>query len=98
MAKAPKTPPADKAVEALTYPESKRKNIPTAEYQAMLAKACSGQRESERARGAGALHGLIGGVPGRLWGVFGPFPGVVQSGKRLRRKGLTSRNSRCVDQ
>lgn len=39
MAKPPKSPPADKAVEALTYPESKRKNIPTAEYQAMLAKA-----------------------------------------------------------
>ena len=39
MAKASKTAPADKAVEALTYPESRRKNIPTAEYQAMLAKA-----------------------------------------------------------
>ena len=38
-ARAPKSPPADKAVEALTYPEAKRKNIPTAEYQAMLAKA-----------------------------------------------------------
>ncbi len=37
--KAPKSPPANKAVEALTYPESRRKNIPTAEYQAMLAKA-----------------------------------------------------------
>ncbi len=39
MAKAPKKPAADRAVEAPTYPESKRKNIPTAEYQAMLAKA-----------------------------------------------------------
>ncbi len=39
MAKSPKKPAPDKAVEALTYPESKRKNIPTAEYQAMLAKA-----------------------------------------------------------
>ncbi|MCC6242130.1 MAG: site-specific DNA-methyltransferase [Gemmatimonadaceae bacterium] len=39
MAKPPKKPVADKAVEALTYPEAKRKNIPTAEYQPMLAKA-----------------------------------------------------------
>ena len=39
MAKAPKTPPADKAVEAIRYPDARRRNIPTAEYQAMLAKA-----------------------------------------------------------
>jgi len=38
MAKTPKSPSADKAVEALVYPDSKRRNIPTAELQA-LAKA-----------------------------------------------------------
>ncbi len=31
MSEPPKSPPADKAVEAPTYPESRRKNIPTAE-------------------------------------------------------------------
>ena len=37
MAKAPKSPKTEKAVEALTYADAKRSNIPTAEYQAMLA-------------------------------------------------------------
>ena len=34
MGKAPKSPSASKAVEALVYPDSKRRNIPTAELQA----------------------------------------------------------------
>ena len=38
MSKAPNKPVANKAVEALVYPDSKRRNIPTAELQA-LAKA-----------------------------------------------------------
>ena len=36
MAKTPKKPAAAKAVETLTYPEAKRKNIPTAEAQALV--------------------------------------------------------------
>ncbi|MCA0377699.1 MAG: site-specific DNA-methyltransferase [Gemmatimonadetes bacterium] len=39
MPKPPRKPPAEKAVEALTYPEARRPNIPTAEYQAMLASS-----------------------------------------------------------
>lgn len=37
MAKSSKKPAAAKAVETLTYPEAKRKNIPTAEAQALVA-------------------------------------------------------------
>jgi adenine-specific DNA-methyltransferase len=49
MSKSPKSkPPAEKAVEALTYPEAKRKNIPTAEYQAMLAANAPVQVAYER--------------------------------------------------
>lgn len=37
MAKTPNKPAAQKSVETLTYPEAKRKNIPTAEAQALVA-------------------------------------------------------------
>lgn len=37
VAKTPNKPAAQKSVETLTYPEAKRKNIPTAEAQALVA-------------------------------------------------------------
>ncbi|MGV3710390.1 MAG: site-specific DNA-methyltransferase [Gemmatimonas sp.] len=37
MAKAPKKPAAEKSVETLVYPDSKRRNIPTAELEALAA-------------------------------------------------------------
>jgi len=39
VAKARKLAPANKAVEALTYPESRRKHILTAKFQVVLAEA-----------------------------------------------------------
>jgi adenine-specific DNA-methyltransferase len=55
MARKPGKPKAPKQVEALRHDEASRKNIPTAEYQAILAKEAESPLEVRYPRGVSGL-------------------------------------------